>query len=118
MLLTIEQLITKTTSNVNKMPAADALVLLKQINGILIDVREPAEFNQFSIEGAINIPRGLLEMQVLQKFPDANTPIFIHCAAGVRACLSAAQLNTLGYETVIAITCKPIVIAEQNALLN
>lgn len=59
---------------------------------ILIDVREPAEFDTGHIAGAINIPRGVLEFQVDAHPAVANVsdpalshkerPVVIYCRTG------------------------------------
>ncbi len=104
MLKTIPEIIAKARETLNTITAADAAVKCKSENGIIIDVREPAEFNEKSASGAINIPRGLLEMTMLKKHPNEDLAIFIHCATGARATLSAEQLTRLGYKNVWVIT--------------
>lgn len=74
-------------------------------NAILLDVREPQEVIEQPVNGAVNIPRGVLEMQALQRFTDAQTPLYIHCATGIRASLAAEQLQRIGFENVSVITC-------------
>ena len=68
-------------------------------------MREPAEFAEKSGSSTINIPRGLLEMKMLQMYPDENLAIFIHCATGARATFAAEQLTRVGYNNVWVITC-------------
>ncbi|WP_338027404.1 rhodanese-like domain-containing protein [Colwellia maritima] len=72
---------------------------------MIIDVREPEEFAAKAGKNTINIPRGLLEMKMLQLYPDENLAIFIHCATGARATFSAEQLKRVGYKNVWVITC-------------
>jgi len=79
MLKTIPEVIAKAMQSLSTITAADAAIKCKQENGILIDVREPSEFAEQSGENTINIPRGLLEMKMLQLYPDENLAIFIHC---------------------------------------
>mgnify|MGYP000107515435 CR=1 FL=1 len=105
MLKTIPEIIAKARESLNTITAADAAVKCKHDNGIVIDVREPAEFNEKSASGAINIPRGLLEMKMLQLHPNEDLAIFIHCATGARATFSAEQLTRVGYKNVWVITC-------------
>jgi rhodanese-related sulfurtransferase len=105
MLLTIQDLLAQASSNLKCLPAEQALDNCKAQNGTLIDVREPNEVAEKPVKGAINIPRGVLEMQALQKFPDENHPLFLHCASSVRAKLAAEQLQRLGYKDVTVLTC-------------
>jgi rhodanese-related sulfurtransferase len=53
----------------------------------------------------MNIPRGILEMKMLELYPNSEKAIFIHCASGVRAILSTEQLKRFGYKNVWSITC-------------
>ncbi len=82
-------------------------------NAVLIDVREPAEFDTGHIPGAINIPRGVLEFQVdahpaVAHVSDAalshkDRPIVVVCRTGGRAALSAVNLQRLGFANVRSI---------------
>ncbi|AWV08349.1 rhodanese-like domain-containing protein [Marilutibacter maris] len=80
---------------------------------VLIDVREPAEFETGHIPGAINIPRGVLEFQVDAHPAVANVsdpalshkqrPVVVVCRTGGRAALSAVNLQRLGFADVRSI---------------
>ena len=80
---------------------------------VLIDVREPAEFETGHIPGAINIPRGVLEFQVDAHPAVANVsdpalshkerPVVLVCRTGGRAALSAVNLQRLGFADVRSI---------------
>ena len=105
MLKSIPEVIAQARKSLNTITAADAAVKCKDENGIIIDVREPAEFAEKSGTSTINIPRGLLEMKMLQMHPDENLAIFIHCATGARATFAAEQLKRVGYKNVWVITC-------------
>jgi sulfur-carrier protein adenylyltransferase/sulfurtransferase len=66
----------------------------------LLDVREKDEWRAGYIPGAVNIPRGFLEIQAEQKLPDKSAPIVAYCAGGTRSALAAATLQELGYTHV------------------
>ena len=67
----------------------------------LIDVREPDEIEKTgSIDGALKIPRGLIEMKLNHETLDINTPIVVFCGGGSRAALSGLTLKQLGYKNV------------------
>lgn len=106
MLKTIPSLIPEIRKSIQCISAESGLIQCENEQGVLIDVREPAEFAQKAAKNAINIPRGVLEMKALELYPDSKQPIYIHCATGVRSSLAAEQLVRLGYENVWAITCK------------
>ena len=104
MLKTLPELIAQAKANINTVTAEQALKSYNE-NTLLIDVREPAEHQQKSIVDAINIPRGILEMQMLKNSPDELKEVYLFCAVGGRAVLAAEQLSRLGYQNVFAITC-------------
>jgi rhodanese-related sulfurtransferase len=106
MLTPIPDLLKIITPNQRRIDAEQAKKELEKNKGLLIDVREPAEHATKAAIGAINIPRGLLEMKLMEIEKDAARPIYLHCASGARATLSAEALNRVGYENVTVITCK------------
>jgi rhodanese-related sulfurtransferase len=105
MLMTVPELIAKVRGNLRLLDAATAMTECADKNGDVIDVREPGEVQAKPVEGSVNIPRGILEMMMLEKFKEPSHPIYIHCASGVRATLAAEQLQRLGYDDVTVITC-------------
>lgn len=105
MLKTIPSIVTEIRKNIPTINASDAFTECKTNAGVIIDVREPNEVQLSAVKGSINIPRGLLEMKVLALYPDANLPLYIHCATGARATFSAEQLKRIGYNNVKIITC-------------
>ena len=82
-------------------------------DAVVIDVREPAEFETGHIPGSINIPRGVLEFQVDAHPAVANVsdpalshkerPVVLVCRTGGRAALSALSLQRLGFADVRSI---------------
>ena len=67
---------------------------------VLLDVRESDEWRQGHLEGAIQLPRGFLEIKVETAIPDKNTPIVAYCAGGVRSLLAAKVMREMGYQNV------------------
>jgi rhodanese-related sulfurtransferase len=66
---------------------------------VLLDVREPNEWNMGHLPGAIHIPRGIMETSIEARVPrDAN--VVIYCASGNRSALAADTLQQMGYATV------------------
>ncbi|NNE12578.1 MAG: molybdopterin-synthase adenylyltransferase MoeB, partial [Ilumatobacter sp.] len=66
----------------------------------VLDVREPDEFQEGALPGAIHIPRGHLEAQIEGRISDKSTPVVVYCAGGVRSAFAAKTMQELGYETV------------------
>ena len=70
---------------------------------MLIDVRESSEIEETgSIDGALNIPRGLIEMKLSpdDKSMKADMPIVVFCGGGSRAALAGVTLQELGFKNV------------------
>ena len=68
----------------------------------ILDVREPDEYQEGAIPGAIHIPRGHLESQIEARIPDKSTPVLVYCAGGVRSVFAARTMNELGYATAVS----------------
>jgi molybdopterin/thiamine biosynthesis adenylyltransferase/rhodanese-related sulfurtransferase len=66
----------------------------------LLDVREPDEYQEGAIPGAVHIPRGHLEAQVEGRLIDKTVPVVVYCAGGVRSAFAAKTMQELGYEQV------------------
>jgi sulfur-carrier protein adenylyltransferase/sulfurtransferase len=67
-----------------------------------LDVREPDEYEQGALPGAVHLPRGNLEFQVEGKLPDKSAPVIVYCAGGVRSAFAARTLGQLGYADVVS----------------
>ena len=90
--------------------------LARQPDGerVVIDVREPAEYEAGHIDGAANHPRGLLEFtikrhpvlaEIAAKSPDqlADTEIVLYCRSGGRSSLAAQSLQNMGFKKVYSL---------------
>lgn len=78
---------------------AEAVRLVNREKGVLIDVREPAEFAAGHVVGARNIPLAALEGH--KSLPSNKTlPLVLVCASGARAGKAAGMLRKLGYDKV------------------
>ena len=69
----------------------------------LIDIREKDEANAGSPAGAIRIPKGLLEMQIVDLIPGNDSDIYLICASGRRSLVSAFCLRQMGYKNVYSV---------------
>jgi rhodanese-related sulfurtransferase len=73
---------------------------------LLVDLREPAEVQNGTIEGAIQAPRGMLEFYADPQSPyhraefDPARRTILFCASGGRSALGAVALADLGYTDV------------------
>ncbi|MGB7595955.1 MAG: rhodanese-like domain-containing protein [Gallionella sp.] len=78
---------------------------------VLLDVREPAEFDALHIPGSINVPRGVLEQSCEWDF-DETVPllaagreldIVVICRSGYRSALVADVMQQMGYTKVTSL---------------
>ena len=69
---------------------------------VVLDVREPDEYDQGALADAIHIPRGHLEAQVEGRILDKSAPVVVYCAGGVRSAFAARTLAELGYSDVVS----------------
>ncbi|MGH9020091.1 MAG: molybdopterin-synthase adenylyltransferase MoeB [Acidimicrobiales bacterium] len=69
----------------------------------LLDVREPDEYEQGALAGAVHVVRGQLEFSVEGRLPDKHAPIAVYCAGGIRSAFAAKTLQDLGYTDVVSI---------------
>lgn len=79
--------------------------------GLLVDVREPAEYAEGHLPGAINIPRGQIELRIWAHlgYPqqtDLRRRITLYCGTGVRCLLAAKSLQDLGLRNIVAVDMK------------
>jgi len=79
---------------------ADAFDYIFEVEPFILDVRNPDEFDDGYVEGAVNVPVTQLA-ENLDKLPASlDTPIVVYCAAGTRGFWAQAYLMSLGYNNV------------------
>ena len=82
MLLTLPELITNARASLRCLDAETAMGEIQATAGTIIDVREPIEVESLAAPNSINIPRGILEMKILDVVTEEDHPIYLHCATG------------------------------------
>lgn len=68
----------------------------------LIDVREDNEFKAGHAEGATHLGRGVIERDIVGKFPDKDAELILYCGGGFRSALAADNLQKMGYTNVFS----------------
>ena len=69
---------------------------------LLLDVREPDEYEQGAIADSIHIPRGQIESSIENRLPDRQTKLVVMCAGGVRSAFAVQTLEQLGYDNSVS----------------
>lgn len=77
----------------------EAMALLGA-GGVLVDVRTASEFAGGHAPGAINVPLGSINDQLVAIGPRSRA-VVVHCASGTRSKVAASQLRAAGYTTVV-----------------
>ncbi len=67
---------------------------------VLIDTREPHEFQEARIEGGKLVPPGLLADEIAGAAPDRSARTILYCRSGNRSYKAAEQMEALGYTDV------------------
>lgn len=80
-------------------PAEKARELLRK-GALVVDVRNPGEFNAGHLPGAINVPLGNLRGELPQRVPDKGQVLLLHCLSGTRSGIARQQLKSMGYANV------------------
>ncbi len=97
------ELLQATRAQVTEVTTEETDELRKEPGAVVLDVREPSEYEQGAIPGAVHIPRGQLEGAIESKIPDHDAKILVHCASGVRSVFAAKTLADLGYTDVASV---------------
>jgi len=67
---------------------------------VLIDTREPHEYQEAHLDGGKLVPPGLLADQIAEAAPDKTARTILYCRSGNRSYKAAEQMQALGYENV------------------
>ena len=67
---------------------------------VLIDTREPHEYQEAHLENGKLVPPGLLGDEIAAAAPDKSTRTILYCRSGNRSYKAAEQMEALGYEDV------------------
>lgn len=102
---TVAELVAEAKAQIENVPPQDAASEVASGAAVLLDVREPVEW-EHHIAGAVQVPRGLLEFAADPSSPrhkaelDPAGRVIVYCRSGARAALAAVTLRDMGYEDV------------------
>ncbi|MFM2115527.1 MAG: putative molybdopterin synthase sulfurylase MoeB [Actinomycetota bacterium] len=95
-------LLSQAKSSITEVDTNEAQRRITAGGVVVLDVREPDEFEQGALPGVLHIPRGHLEAQIEGRITDKSTPVIVYCAGGVRSAFAAKTLAELGYTDVVS----------------
>ena len=87
-------------------PAIDnlqATLLMNQQDAMVVDVREPAEFETGRIIGARNVPLPQIDARAADLRKNKGKPVVVYCASGTRSAAAVAAFKKHGYEKVFSL---------------
>lgn len=92
----------KNMNAIQTITAKEAKKLLDERKDILLlDVREPDEYEQGHINGATNLPLSQIERGKLpDDILDKKEPVMVYCRSGRRSARAAALLEQQGYTAI------------------
>ncbi|HEY6622510.1 MAG TPA: molybdopterin-synthase adenylyltransferase MoeB [Acidimicrobiales bacterium] len=100
---TFREMLAEAKAAVREVEPAQAEEELGRDKAVVLDVREPDEYEQGALPGAVHIPRGTLETSVEGKIPDKSSHVVVYCAGGTRSAFAAKTLQELGYSDVASV---------------
>ncbi|MFA5170969.1 MAG: rhodanese-like domain-containing protein [Sulfuriferula sp.] len=104
MSMTPQQLVAEAKAQIKEVDVATAAAQIAA-GTVVIDVREPAEFEAGRLPNSVNIPRGVLEFKTSEHPALANkdAQLLVTCKTGGRAALATLNLQRLGYTQLASI---------------
>ena len=69
-------------------------------NALLVDVRNPSEYDGGHIPGSINFALSRILQEAEGEFTDKSQPLYIYCQSGARSARAGKLLDLMGYESV------------------
>jgi sulfur-carrier protein adenylyltransferase/sulfurtransferase len=100
---TFREMLAAAKANIREITTEEAEAELARPGSILLDVREPDEYEQGAIAGAVHLPRGNLETSVEGRIPDKSAHVLVMCAGGVRSAFASDTMQQLGYTDVASV---------------
>ena len=91
---------TDTRASIEEIQPFEAQQEIEGGDVVLIDTREPHEYQEAHLEGGKLVPPGLLADEIEAAAPDKSARTILYCRSGSRSGLAAAQMQALGYTDV------------------
>jgi molybdopterin/thiamine biosynthesis adenylyltransferase/rhodanese-related sulfurtransferase len=91
---------TKVQAQVEEIEPFEASEELEAGDVVLVDTREPHEYQEAHLESGKLVPPGLLAEEIAAAAPDKSARTILYCRSGSRSYKAAEQLQALGYENV------------------
>jgi len=108
---TFKQLLAETAEHVNEVFPWDLEEMIENKQALLVDVREPYEFDTMHVESSINVPRGILETACEWDYDETvpelvtarDKTVVVMCRSGNRSIFTADVVQQMGYKEVYSL---------------
>lgn len=109
---TFNELVAKSAKNVTEIFPWDLEERLQENPSLLLlDIREPYEFEAMHIKNSINVPRGVLETAceydyeetVAQLVEARDKEVVVACRSGNRSIFACEVMQKMGYQNVVSL---------------
>lgn len=110
--MTLDEMLAECRGRVAELMPWELVERLRKNPGLLLlDVREPAEFEAMHIRGSLAVPRGVLESacewnydETLPELASArDREVVVVCRSGRRSLLAARTMQQMGYANVASL---------------
>ncbi|HET9163564.1 MAG TPA: molybdopterin-synthase adenylyltransferase MoeB [Solirubrobacterales bacterium] len=91
---------TQTKQQIEEIEPFEAAQELEGGDVVLVDTREPHEYQEAHLENGKLVPPGLLADEIAAAAPDKSARTILYCRSGNRSYKAAGQLQALGYGDV------------------
>jgi len=103
---TLMDFVKAAKSQITEVDVTEVVALLDEGYQVL-DVREPAEYISGTVDGALNIPRGVLEAASDRQYPGKNPNMqdrdkkwLLLCATSGRSAMAAQVMQQMGFKNI------------------
>jgi len=108
---TFIDLVNEFASKINEVFPWDISERINDENVVIVDVREPYEYNAMHIKGSINAPRGILESACEYNYEETipalvsarDKEVIVVCRSGYRSIFAAYVMQEMGYQNVASL---------------
>jgi rhodanese-related sulfurtransferase len=108
---TFTQLVDAARVRVKEVFPWDLVERIKDNNVLIVDIREPYEYDAMHIQDSLNVPRGILETACEYDFEETvpelvearDKEVILICRSGNRSIFAADVMQQMGYQHVYSL---------------
>lgn len=108
---TFSQLVEETRAQIDEIMPWDLAEKINDKDLLVVDIREPYEYQAMHIAGSINVPRGILETACEYDYEETvpvlvearNKEVVLVCRSGNRSVFAAYVLKQMGYQHPVSL---------------